>query len=88
MGGDAKISLDTDWIYRRALPRIVGWVRRVGGAAWTGVVRTLQRSLEGAVVTLMRHHGPQGILARTWPTGSMVLWVAVILAGSLLLYYL
>jgi multicomponent Na+:H+ antiporter subunit D len=39
------------------------------------------------IVTLVRHHGPQGILARTWPTGSMVLWVAVILAGSLVLYY-
>ena len=88
VGGDAKISLDTDWFYRRALPRVVGWVHRAGGAAWTRLVRMLQRYLEGAVVTLMRHHGPQGILARTWPTGSMVLWVAVILAGSLVLYYL
>jgi multicomponent Na+:H+ antiporter subunit D len=88
VGGDPKISLDTDWVYRRALPWVVGWVRRGGGAAWTGVLGTLQRYLEGVVVTLVRHHGPQGILARTWPTGSMVLWVAVILAGSLLLYYL
>ena len=87
VGGDPKISLDTDWVYRRALPWVVGWVRRGGGAAWTGVLGTLQRYLEGAVVTLVRHHGPQGILARTWPTGSMVLWVAVILAGSLVLYY-
>ena len=87
VGGDPKISLDTDWVYRRALPSVVGWVRRGGGAAWTGVLGTLQRYLEGAVVTLVRHHGPQGILARTWPTGSMVLWVAVILAGSLVLYY-
>jgi multicomponent Na+:H+ antiporter subunit D len=88
VGGDPKISLDTDWVYRRALPGVVGWVRRRGGAAWTGVLGTLQRYLEGVVVTLVRHHGPQGILARTWPTGSMVLWVAVILAGSLVLYYL
>jgi multicomponent Na+:H+ antiporter subunit D len=87
VGGDPKISLDTDWVYRRALPRLVGWVRRGGGAAWTGVLGTLQRYLEGVIVTLVRHHGPQGILARTWPTGSMVLWVAVILAGSLVLYY-
>ena len=88
VGGDPKISLDTDWVYRRALPWVVGWVRRGGGAAWTGVLGTLQRYLEGVIVTLVRHHGPQGILARTWPTGSMVLWVAVILAGSLVLYYL
>lgn len=88
VGGDPKISLDTDWFYRRALPRVVGWIHRSGGAAWTAVLGTLQRSGTGMVAALMRHHGPQGILARTWPTGSMVLWVAVILAGSLVLYYL
>jgi len=35
-----------------------------------------------------RTHGPQGTLARTWPTGSMVLWVAVLLLVYLLLDFL
>jgi multicomponent Na+:H+ antiporter subunit D len=40
------------------------------------------------VANLYRHHGPQGILASDWPTGSMAIWVAVMLGLSLLLYYL
>jgi multicomponent Na+:H+ antiporter subunit D len=37
---------------------------------------------------LNRTHGPEGTLARTWPTGSMVLWVAVLLAVYLLADFL
>jgi multicomponent Na+:H+ antiporter subunit D len=40
------------------------------------------------IETVYRHHGPQGVLARTWPTGSTVLWVALLLGLTLLLYYL
>jgi len=36
---------------------------------------------------VIRHYGPEGTLARTWPTGSMVLWIAVLLAASLVLYF-
>jgi hypothetical protein len=33
-------------------------------------------------------HGTGGILARTWTTGGMALWVALMLAGYLLVVYL
>jgi multicomponent Na+:H+ antiporter subunit D len=36
--------------------------------------------------TLSHHHAPQGLLARNWPTGSMVLWVALLLGAYLLAY--
>jgi len=88
VGGEAKISIDTDWLYRRALPATARWVRDWGGAAWQGTLNLSLRGIQGFVMGLARHHGPQGLLARTWPTGSMVLWVAIILAGSLLIYYL
>jgi multicomponent Na+:H+ antiporter subunit D len=39
------------------------------------------------IATVYRHHGPQGALARTWPTGSTVLWVAVLLCATLFFYY-
>ncbi len=82
------ISLDLDWFYRRP-----GRVLAVTMTDWASKV---QRNLEAAMCThlnrlmhaLSRHHGPQGILARTWPTGSMVLWVAVVLGMYLVLYYL
>lgn len=36
---------------------------------------------------LHRHHGADAMLARTWTTGGMTLWVAILLAAYLLLYY-
>ena len=82
------ISLDFDWFYRKFLKEI--------GAEFT--VRTSakrvekeQQALAGAmrlVDNLYKHHGPQGALARSWPTGSMVIWVAVLLGLSLVLYYI
>ena len=31
--------------------------------------------------------GPSGVLGRTWPTGTSVIWVAILLLVFLLLYY-
>jgi len=77
------ITLDFDWLYRRLGP----WVSR-GIAVRVATVRTLAEAslmmrLDGVLRRLFRTHGPQGILARTWPTGSMVLWVLVLLSGFL-----
>ncbi len=88
VGGEPKISVDTDWVYRKAMPAVAGTLHRVGGGAWQTTLGALMRKLTALVATVSAHHGPQGILARTWPTGSMVLWVAILLAASLLIYYL
>ena len=81
-------NIDAEWFYRRLAPRAarrVGWlVSRTGDAA-EGALRGGNKALMRSV---FRHYGPEGTLARTWPTGSMVLWVAVLLAASLVLYYL
>ena len=81
-------NIDAEWFYRRLAPRAarrVGWlVSRTGDAA-TCALRGGNKALMRSV---FRHYGPEGTLARTWPTGSMVLWVAVLLAASLVLYYL
>jgi multicomponent Na+:H+ antiporter subunit D len=81
-------NLDAEWLYRRFAPRVIRQigtqVQQTDAAVRSGALRRWSRILE----TLVRHHGPQGILARTWPTGSMVLWVAVLLGASLVMYYL
>ena len=71
-----------------ALPGAVAWVERIGGAAFRHFVASGERRVARFIDAVYRHHGPQGILARTWPTGSTVLWVAVLLTGTLFLYYL
>ena len=81
-------NIDAEWFYRRLAPRAaqrVGWlVSRTGDAA----ARVLRGGNKALMRSVFRHYGPEGTLARTWPTGSMVLWVAVLLAASLVLYYL
>ena len=83
-----SVNLDSDWTYRRLVPSMLAPVVRVGGRVWSGVLGRLQQRITTTVQTVHRHHGPEGILERTWPTGSMALWVAIFLAVLLLLYYL
>lgn len=81
------ISLDFDWFYRR-FAKVVGDEFSVKtGKAFDRLETQVRGGATGFIQRLHRHHGPQGILARTWPSGAMVLWVAVMLVASLVLYY-
>ncbi len=81
------ISLDFDWFYRR-FAKVVGDEFSVKtGKVFDQTETQVRGRVTGFIQRLHRHHGPQGILARTWPSGAMVLWVAVILVASLVLYY-
>ena len=81
-------NLDVDWLYRRAAPAVVRSasvaIGRVGGALRAAARGVVRRALNGAFVA----HGPRGVLARNWPAGSTVLWVAVLLAAFLLIQFL
>ena len=82
-----SVNIDAEWSYRWLAPRLVrgigAAVARVDSAVRGAVVGAVRSAVTGAA----RGHGPRGILARTWPTGSMILWVAVLL-GVYLLFYL
>ncbi|HEX9181184.1 MAG TPA: Na(+)/H(+) antiporter subunit D [Burkholderiales bacterium] len=82
------ISLDFDWFYRRFGPAIARVVVGGGFLSWEAGLRSMGTAVRSTLAYLYRHHGPQGLLARTWPTGSMVMWVAVLLASYLVSYYL
>ena len=68
------------------MPSTLGPLVRGGARLWTGVLEGAGRRITATLQTVHRYHGPEGILERTWPTGSMALWVAVLLAMLLLLY--
>nr|CRH06383.1 Putative multisubunit Na+/H+ antiporter, MnhA subunit. NADH dehydrogenase (Quinone) [Candidatus Magnetococcus massalia] len=81
-------NLDMEWLYRRLIPASV---RKVGSPLVTAYQRVSEMSvaaIKAPFNTLSLHHGPRGLLARTWPTGSMVLWVAILLGGYLIFYYI
>jgi multicomponent Na+:H+ antiporter subunit D len=81
-------NLDFDWTYRRLLPAVVGGLRHVIVGTWRFAVRIVMGRVDSLVAGVYRAHGPQGPLARTWPTGSMVLWIAVLLGMTLVLAYI
>ena len=82
-----SVNLDTEWFYRHLFPQsvknLLDRLRPVDQAIKKFSFDIFAFSQQ----ILTKHHGAYGILARSWPTGSMVLWVAVLLGLSLLLYY-
>jgi len=81
------ITLDWDWFYRWLGPRVIKRMSQVL-SRWHVQSRSgFLRQLGNLFGTLFLYHGPQGILARTWATGSMVLWVVILLGIYLVAYY-
>jgi multicomponent Na+:H+ antiporter subunit D len=82
-----SINLDFDWSYRRLGYRTARWIYAVSAQAraWFASAATAGALRIGGA--LYRHHGPDGVLATSWPTGNMAFWVAVILAAFLILSY-
>jgi multicomponent Na+:H+ antiporter subunit D len=81
------ISLDFDWFYRKFLKEIGKEFTVRTSEARDTQEANLRAGLQRVITKLYEHHGPHGMLARAWPTGSMVIWVAAMLGLSLLLYY-
>jgi len=82
------ITLDFDWLYRGLGRAVEQAIQYRTARAWGAAVERTYRGMVRFVETLYRHHGPQGILARTWPTGSMAFWTTLLLGAYLVLYYL
>ncbi len=77
-------NLDVDWLYRRLGPtlikRVVAWIDHSARLLKEDTKGQLKDFVDGVT----RHHGPEGAMARTWPTGATVLWVAILLGAFLI----
>jgi multicomponent Na+:H+ antiporter subunit D len=83
-----SVNLDFDWFYRVLLRRIERGAERALGAIRQAVTGSIAAELKRAWRRAQRLHGPRGVLARTWPSGSMALWMMVMLLALLLSEYL
>lgn len=82
------INLDVDWLWRRPgtlVIKVVARILEIGGDCLSALLSFKLSSLSGMIE---RHRLPDGLLLRSWPTGSMSLWVMLMLFAYLLLYYL
>ncbi|MBE9556477.1 MAG: Na(+)/H(+) antiporter subunit D [Proteobacteria bacterium] len=81
------ISLDLDWFYRKFFGLLGKAFTYRGTSAYGSAWVLLEKRMGRFIARLYKHHGPEGVMARTWPTGSTALWVAILLALYLLLDY-
>ena len=81
------VNLDTDWTYRWLLPRVIRASAEKATLVWRSVSRVLLASLNMTIYHLYRSHGPEGRIARVWPTGAMVLWIAILLGVTLVVNF-
>lgn len=81
------INLDFDWTYRKAGPWLVERIAQGLAALITWVQGVYARKSKSLVRGLFHSPGPEGRIAHVWPTGSMVLWLAIILGVTLIVVY-
>jgi len=81
------ISLDFDWFYRRLFYRFAVWFFK---KYWQidALLRRAMMSMINGGVGLILQHAPNGILSKTRPSSSMVIWVTVLLATYLVISFL
>ncbi len=85
--GLPSTNLDFDWTYRRLIPKFLIVINRVI-LPFDHLVRAIFiGQVERVIASIFKHHGPEGLLARTWPTGFTVLWVAVLLVLYMVFYF-
>jgi multicomponent Na+:H+ antiporter subunit D len=88
------ISLDTDWLWRVLLFQLGVRTYRFAAAAGSAVSAAVGSFLSRAADSARRYLGPAGqgvrpgVFARAWPIGVTALWIAVLLTGYVLVYYL
>lgn len=73
------VTLDTDWFYRVLLVKLAQNLVRFWQDICRAAIGWWQRTGAKWLTRFTAWFLPHGPLARTWPTGSMTLWVTVIL---------
>lgn len=82
-----SVNLDFDWVYRVAGMEAIKSFRLALTATRAGLGEMFDAFTARASVWISRNRHPSGLLLRSWPTGSMALWVMVMLLAYLLFYY-
>ncbi len=82
------ITLDFDWFYRKFGILLATEFNNLSGHAWGGFADRVVKIVQRFVDRLYKSHGPQGIFARSWPTGNMAFWTTLLLGSYLILYYI
>jgi len=78
------VNIDVEWLYRKLLPAAAAQVYDIAQSVCIRITNLVDSSLSTAVKVMSSTRLGRFHLAASWPTGSMVLWIAVILGFFLL----
>ena len=83
-------NLDTDWFYRKLAPNFIKSAASTVYGTYERFEQSVVISIKGMIQNTYDSElgKPKGYFARLWPIETMVVWVAVLLAGYLMVYYL
>ena len=90
------ISLDVDWLWRRAAPTLASKAGRLVAALQSTSRQVREVAQDLSKYFTRRYLGQphtadsaeRGLFARSWPIGTTALWIAILLSGYVLLYYI
>ncbi|MEK7265745.1 MAG: Na(+)/H(+) antiporter subunit D [Pseudomonadota bacterium] len=80
-------NLDTDWFYRVPGRNLFRWASAAVRGIWNLLWRLFTNRVAGAMTRIYAVHGPEGALARSWPTGFMALATAIVLGLALVIAF-
>ena len=81
-------NLDTDWVYRKALPWLIGGAGTAIAFVDSGVRKGFVALITGTIKGFQKRFNDQGLMGRAWSTSTMAVWATLILGLCLMLYYL
>lgn len=80
-------NLDSDWLYRVPGRGLLGWAAAAVRAIWRLLWRLFTTRFMETMGRIYAVHGPEGAMARGWPTGFMALATAIVLGLALLIAF-
>lgn len=80
-------NLDSDWLYRVPGRGLLSWAAAAIRAIWRLLWRLFTTRFMETMGRIYAVHGPEGALARGWPTGFMALATAIVLGLALLIAF-
>ena len=81
------VNLDADVLYRKLLPNALARAAGITSSVWAISSWFVRRRIDHFIRARYSSHGPEGRMASAWPTGSMVLWIAIILGATLVVNF-
>jgi multicomponent Na+:H+ antiporter subunit D len=89
------ISLDVDWLWRRAAPALLAWLARLAKPLQEALGRVGQSCRKLLTHLTVQYLGQphtadsdeEGLFARSWAIGTTALWITILLSAYVLAYY-